>query len=114
MVENNIIPVVAFYPRYSSLGYTDEERAEVAKQLLSLSQASFINQNQIQPSIHTWTSVSIICQHQPRNVVHHLQACTQSLEELTKLGVEDEEVDVEEEEEEANELSTISEEQGEL
>ena len=47
--------------------------------------------------------------------MYHPQACTQSLEELTKLGVEDEEVDVEgEEEEEANELSTISEEQGEL
>ena len=41
MDENNNIPVVAFYPRYSSLGYTDEEKAEVAKQLLSLSQASF-------------------------------------------------------------------------
>ena len=48
-------------------------------------------------------------------VIYHSQACTQSLEELTKLGVEDEEVDVEEEEEgEAHELSTISEEQGEL
>ena len=49
--------------------------------------------------------------------MYHSQACTQSLEELTKLGVEDEEVDVEEEEEEeeeAHELSTISEEQGEL
>ena len=47
--------------------------------------------------------------------MYHSQVCTQSLEELTKLGVEDEEVDVEEEEEEeANELSTISEEQGEL
>ena len=44
MVENNIIPVVAFYPRYSSLGYTDEEKADVAKQLLSLSQVSFVNQ----------------------------------------------------------------------
>ena len=43
MDENNNIPVVAFYPRYSSLGYTDEEKAEVAKQLLSLSQASFEN-----------------------------------------------------------------------
>ena len=39
----NIIPVVAFFSRYSSLGYTDEEKAEVAKQLLSLSQASFAN-----------------------------------------------------------------------
>ena len=46
-------------------------------------------------------------------VIYHSQACTQSLEELTKVGVEDEEVDVEEEEE-AHELSTISEEQGEL
>ena len=46
--------------------------------------------------------------------MYHSQACTQSLEELTKLGVEDEEVDVEEEEGEAHELSTISEEQGEL
>ena len=43
---------VAFYPRYSSLGYTDEERAEVAKQLLSLSQASFINQTKF---IHPFT-----------------------------------------------------------
>ena len=31
MDENNNIPVVAFYPRYSSLGYTDEEKAEVAR-----------------------------------------------------------------------------------
>jgi len=74
------LPTQTHPPRYSSLGYTDEEKADVAKQLFSLS-----------------------------------QACTQSLEELTKLGVEDEEVDVEEEEEEeAHELSTISEEQGEL
>ena len=39
----NIIPFVAFFSRYSSLGYADEEKAEVAKQLLSLSQASFAN-----------------------------------------------------------------------
>ena len=65
--------------RYSSLGYTEEEKAEVAKQLLSLS-----------------------------------QACSQSLEELTSLGVEEEDINVEEEEEGVNELSTISEEQGEL
>ena len=66
--------------RYSSLGYTEEEKAEVSKQLLSLS-----------------------------------HACTQSLEELTSLGVDmEEDVDVEEEEEGVNELSTISEEQGEL
>ena len=37
----NIIFVVVFFPRYSSLGYTDEEKAEVARQLLSLSQVSF-------------------------------------------------------------------------
>ena len=62
--------------RYSSLGYTEEEKAEVAKQLLSLS-----------------------------------HACSQSLEELTSLGVDiEEDVDVEEEEEGVNELSTISEE----
>ena len=65
--------------RYSSLGYTEEEKAEVAKQLLSLS-----------------------------------QACSQSLEELTSLGVEEEDINVEEEDEGVNELSTISEEQGEL
>ena len=66
--------------RYSSLGYTEEEKAEVAKQLLSLS-----------------------------------HACSQSLEELTSLGVDiEEDIDVEEEEEGVNELSTISEEQGEL
>ena len=66
--------------RYSSLSYTEEEKAELAKQLLSLS-----------------------------------QACSQSLEELTSLhGVEEEDVDVEEEEEGVNELCTISEEQGEL
>ena len=66
--------------RYSSLSYTEEEKAEVAKQLLSLS-----------------------------------QACSQSLEELTSLRVEEEDIDVEEGEEEGvNELSTISEEQGEL
>ena len=65
--------------RYSSLGYTEEEKAEVANQLLSLS-----------------------------------QACSQSLEELTSLGVEEEDINVEEEEEGINELSTISEEQGEL
>ena len=66
--------------RYSSLGYTEEEKAEVAKQLLSLS-----------------------------------HACSQSLEELTSLGVDiEEDIDVEEEEDGVNELSTISEEQGEL
>ena len=41
-------------------------------------------------------------------------ACSQSLEELTCLGVEEEEVEVEEEVDGANELCTISEEQGEL
>ena len=66
--------------RYSSLGYTEEEKAEVAKQLLSLS-----------------------------------HACSQSLEELTSLGVDiEEDINVEEEEDGVNELSTISEEQGEL
>ena len=66
--------------RYSSLSYTEEEKAEVAKQLLNLS-----------------------------------QACSQSLEELTSLRVEEEDIEVEEGEEEGvNELSTISEEQGEL
>ena len=65
--------------RYSSLGYTEEEKAEVAKQLLSLS-----------------------------------QACSQSLKELTSLGVEEEDINVEEEDGGVNELSTISEEQGEL
>ena len=66
--------------RYSSLGYTEEEKAEVAKQLLSLS-----------------------------------HACSQSLEELTNLGVDiEEDINVEEEEDGVNELSTISEEQGEL
>ena len=66
--------------RYSSLGYTYEEKAEVAKQLLSLS-----------------------------------HACSQSLEELTSLGVDiEEDIHVEEEEDGVNELNTISEEQGEL
>ena len=41
-------------------------------------------------------------------------ACSQSLEELTCLGVEEEEVGVEEEVDGVNELCTISEEQGEL
>ena len=71
--------VLILLSRYSSLSYTEEEKAELAKQLLSLS-----------------------------------HACSQSLEELTSLGVEEEDVDVEEEEEGVNELSTISEEQGEL
>jgi len=73
------LPLQMQPPRYSSLSYTEEEKAELAKQLLSLS-----------------------------------HACSQSLEELTSLGVEEEDVDVEEEEEGVNELSTISEEQGEL
>ena len=48
--------------RYSSLSYTEEEKAELAKQLLSLS-----------------------------------QACSQSLEELTSLGVDiEEDINVEE------------------
>ena len=89
----------------------------MAKQLLSLSQASFINQTKF---IHPFT-LGLLYLSLPASTkkcsaaMYHPQACTQSLEELTKLGVEDEEVDVEEEEEEeANELSTISEEQGEL
>jgi len=76
----NSLPSQMQPPRYSSLGYTEEEKAEVAKQLLSLS-----------------------------------HACSQSLEELTSLGVDiEEDIDVEEEEDGVNELSTISEEQGEL
>ena len=49
-----------------------------------------------------------------RQLLSLSHACSQSLEELTSLGVEEEDVDVEEEEEGVNELSTISEEQGEL
>ena len=50
-----------------------------------------------------------------RQLLSLSHACSQSLEELTCLGVEEEEVGVEEEEVEgANELCTISEEQGEL